>query len=127
MNVFCKKVFAELDFSTGTAELVRPATEVLSRQWQADELEERERLRVKDEMYNRWFKIESVSAASVNAILEEHSDFIKSITTGRSPQVTGEHGRQAVELASEIVAQIQRATARVAPLIPTFSPLRKAG
>jgi predicted dehydrogenase len=127
MSVYCKKVFAELDFASATAELMRPSDEVLSRDWQADALPESQRLRVKDELYERWFNVESVQTTSVNAILEEHNDFLNSITQGVLPQVTGDHGRQTIEIAAEIVSQIQQAKSTTVPSLSVFAPSRKAG
>ncbi len=127
MSVYCKEVFAELDFATASAELMRPSAEVLSRHWQADDLPDAERLRVKDELYARWFTVEPVATVSVNAILEEHNDFLNSISQGVSPKVTGEHGRQTVEIAAEIVKQIQHANSRNVPALSVFAPSRKAG
>ena len=48
-----------------------------------------------------------------NAIVGEHDDFIDSILNHRQPRVSGQRGRDALELAERIVAEIRRNTGRV--------------
>ena len=49
---------------------------------------------------------------SVNAIHEEHMDFIDSIHQGKLPRVTGEKGRDALAIADKIVNQIRQTSSR---------------
>jgi len=43
-----------------------------------------------------------------DSLEKELKDFLECVQTGRSPQVTGEHGREALALALEITAQIRK-------------------
>ena len=52
--------------------------------------------------------VEQLTVEPCDAITAELEDFAASIQTGREPQVSGEAGRDAVDMAERILAKISR-------------------
>ena len=50
----------------------------------------------------------SSPGVKIVALGDLFQDFLECVKTGRTPQVTGEHGREALALALEITAQIRK-------------------
>ncbi len=98
---------AEIDFAAGRATWIEAAQDVQARHRLADQLPVAERLRVKDELFERWLIPQTLPVESRNAIQDEHDDFLHAIRAGSQPRVTGRHGLEAVEIAEAIVEAIR--------------------
>jgi hypothetical protein len=78
--------------------------------------------------------MEALQVERRNAILDEQHDFVISILSGQSPQVTGVHGRNALAIAETVIQKIeeQQTTMRKSSLVEVpqwdaTKPQRRAG
>lgn len=58
-------------------------------------------------LFTQFFNIEQLSISSEEPLKAELQAFAFAVRTGKKPVVTGEHGLQAMEVATQILAQIQ--------------------
>jgi predicted dehydrogenase len=65
-----------------------------------------EKQRVREHFFTEIMPMEALQVERRNAILDEQHDFVISIRTGQTPQVTGQQGRHALAIAQQILAQI---------------------
>jgi predicted dehydrogenase len=75
---------------------------------------------IKERLFTEYLPKQELVVADSNAIADEHSDFFHAIRQQCSPTVTGEHGRDALNVAYAILEAIQ------APQV-LRTPLRRAG
>jgi predicted dehydrogenase len=139
MQIFGEQGYAGIDFATGTAKIIRPSERVQRRQIDVPQLSADERRQLQERLFTDLLLVEDLTLEKRNAILDEQHDFVISIRTGQQPQVTGQHGRDALAAAERILEQIRqqqlpgrRATPLPAPhwdlaLPRTEPPIRKAG
>jgi len=59
-------------------------------------------------IFTRFFSIEQLPVASDEPLKNELQSFLLAVRTGREPVVTGHHGLQAIEIATEIQDKIRR-------------------
>ena len=59
-------------------------------------------------IFTRYFSIEQLPVASDEPLKNELQSFLLAVRTGREPVVTGAHGLQAIEIATEIQEKIRR-------------------
>jgi predicted dehydrogenase len=105
MQVFAENAFASIDFGAGTTKIVRPSQRVRRGEIDFPRLSPEEKQQVR-ELLHRHHALEELQVERRNAILDEQHDFVISIRTGQTPQVTGRQGRQALAVAEQILAQI---------------------
>lgn len=134
MHVFTDSGFASIDFATGSAKVVRPDARLLSRTLDVHQLAPEQKTQVKEHLFQDLLRLEDVAVEKGNAIQSEHQDFITSIRTNSQPQVSGEHGRNALAVAQEILEKIaayheqdKARILRVPSRTSAFSEQRKAG
>ncbi|MCA9190354.1 MAG: Gfo/Idh/MocA family oxidoreductase [Planctomycetales bacterium] len=106
MQVFGTQGYAELNFSAAGVNIIKPSEDVIFRRIALDRMTATERLEIKDQVYDKFFEVETVHAQSRNAILDEQNDFALSILSGTQPVVSGADGARAVQVASEILTCI---------------------
>jgi predicted dehydrogenase len=106
MQVYTSHCYANIDFSASEVQLVKPNEMVLRREVSLDQLPALERMAAKDSIYGSLLQVNTLSAPSRNAILDEHNDFALSIRTGSLPAVSGEDGHRAVDVASRVLDAI---------------------
>ena len=107
MSIYTTSSMADVDFGNNTGRLVKPSSEILDREVFLDQLSAEERGQARSEIYGKYFQVETLPAQPRNAILDEHNDFALSIRTKSPPSVTGEDGQRAMELAGQILRQIE--------------------
>jgi len=108
MQVYTDDTFAGIDYATASAKIIRPSEKVLKRQIDVQSLSPDEKQNLRDNLFSEFLPLEEVTVEKRNAILDEQHDFVISIRTGQKPQVTGEHGRQALAVAQRILEQIAK-------------------
>ncbi|MCU0709394.1 MAG: Gfo/Idh/MocA family oxidoreductase [Pirellula sp.] len=118
MELHAEDRWVSVNFGASTCSVTRPTEAVASREIQADALPASERLKVKDEMFTRWLEQSELKPVAVNAISEEHTDFIDAIRQERSPIVSGRDGAQALQIACEIAHQISSQSQVIGGVIP---------
>jgi predicted dehydrogenase len=106
MQVFAENAFASIDFGAGTTKIVRPSQRVRRGEIDFPSLSPEEKQQVRENFFTEIMPLEELQVERRNAILDEQHDFVISIRTGQTPQVTGRQGRQALAVAEQILAQI---------------------
>jgi predicted dehydrogenase len=108
MDVWSHRAFASLDFTARTAAVIRPSNAILRRELDVERLSAADRDALRDKLLAEHLPVDQLSAEPRDAITAELEDFAASIRDGRAPQVTGEAGRDAVDVAERILAKIAR-------------------
>jgi predicted dehydrogenase len=106
MALYTDAAMAQIDFAKNEVRVVKPTLEVLHRQVLLDQMPNAERMAAKDQLFDRWFQVETLPAQPRNAILDEQNDFALSIRTQVSPIVSGVDGARALKLADAILQQL---------------------
>jgi predicted dehydrogenase len=130
MEIHGQDEWIEIDFSTSRCSITRATESVASGELQADTLPFAERMQVKDEMFTRWLSKTELTPLVSNAMASEHSDFIESIRSRRSPIVSGRDGARALRVACEIASQIasqSHVTGGIIPASRLAAARRRAG
>ena len=119
MRLFAADAFVGIDFTQSSLRIVRPSARVRARDIDVQNLSAEERQRLQENLFTEFLPLEEIRVEKRNAILDEQHDFVISIRSGQSPQVTGQHGRAAMAVAETIldkIAQRQRLFQRAAHL-----------
>lgn len=107
MQVWNRRGFANIDFSARTATFVRPGELLQRREFDVDRLSAEEKQQLKETQCAALLPTETLQAEPQDAITAELLDFADSIRQGRSPRVPGEHGRDALAVAEQILRKIE--------------------
>jgi predicted dehydrogenase len=108
MQVWSARAFANIDFATRSATMIRPSEMLMQRQFHVDRLTPEETEYQRAHFAGEQLPKEEITLAAVDALALETADFIESIRAGRQPVVTGEAGRDALAVAEQILDQIGR-------------------
>jgi predicted dehydrogenase len=139
MQIFGDCAYAGVDFASGTTKIVRPSEQVLRGEIDVVQLSEEQRRQLRERLFQDLLPLEEVQLEKRNAILDEQHDFVISIRSGQKPQVTGQHGREALAVAERVlekIAEQHRRTRRASLLQGPYPdlaprqgrpPRRKAG
>lgn len=128
MDIWSGRALASLDFTTRTVSLVRPSEAITRRELDIERLSMAERMALKDQLLADHLPIEQMTIEPRDAITAELVDFADSIQAGRMPQVPGEAGRDAVDVAERIMAKMARHAwdgTPEGPVGPTVAPVRQ--
>jgi predicted dehydrogenase len=106
MQIWGAESFAAVDFGVRSATVVHPCRAVLDRQFDFESLTVDEKSGFKDRVFQDILPVETLAVESRNALADEQRDFAESIRAGRAPRVTGQHGRNAVAVAEQILQAI---------------------
>jgi predicted dehydrogenase len=106
MQAWSPRAFASVDFATRTTSVVRPSETLLQRRFQVDSLAPEQVEHYRTHLAEEHLPRTVSSFENVDAIALELQDFVESIRAPRAPRVTGQHGRDAVAVAEEILARI---------------------
>lgn len=111
MDVWSRRAFATIDFGARRTELMCPSEALLSGQFQVDSLTPDEVEHYKQHLHDEHLPLSEHTDEAVDALCLEQADFIEAITTGSTPRVTGDDGRNAVAIADSILRAIEHNTA----------------
>ena len=106
MQLLSEQVSAEIDFANSAVRIAPLKPRSPYDELNIGLLTPEQKLQLRDRFFEEVLPLEKIELEKRNAILDEQNDFVISIRSGESPQVTGEHGRQALEAAEQIIEQI---------------------
>jgi predicted dehydrogenase len=106
MKVFADDMFAGINFADASTTIVRPSQQVKQGDIDVASLSLDQKIHLRDNLFTEFLPREQVQVERRNAILDEQHDFVISIRTGQNPQVTGRHGRDALDVAERVIASI---------------------
>ena len=107
MQIWSSSGFAAVDFSTRDATVVRPSAVISNREIQIESLTAERKQHLKDHLFDELLPASHFQAEANNALLDELKDFVRSVQTGSQPRVTGEDGRAALQVAEQVLEQIE--------------------
>jgi predicted dehydrogenase len=107
MSVWSMRGFASIDFAAAKATFVHPSQQIMRRELDVNALSPEQTEHARQHFFEEYLRREDVACETADAIALELDDFIESIQTPRAPRVTGEHGREAILLAEQILGRIQ--------------------
>lgn len=132
MQVVTDRSYVNIDFATSKARLIRPSKELVRGQVNVHDLSAEQKEHLRSNLFTELLPLEEVTVTPGNAILEEQRDFLHCIRNGKTPRVSGEHARDCLIVAEQILERIQLPpqgrAARVvaeAPLIIPVGPIRR--
>lgn len=100
--------FAMADLTTGTAKLITAPQEMLTRELDVYQWPRDQQMALKDILFSDLLPVRELNIQPVNAIEQEHNDFANCITNSSTPLVCGMAGAKAVEVAEQIVDNINQ-------------------
>ena len=106
MQVWNASSFASIDFAARAATLVRPSETLLRRRFRLDGLTADQIEDQREKFAEKHLPQERLQFDAVDALALELDDFAASIRAKREPRVNGEAGRDALEVAEQILARI---------------------
>ena len=106
MQVWTNRSYADIDFGSLSASVIRPSETLLSRQFDVDELSSEQIEYYKEHLLDEHLPEEKISCERIDALAAQQADFIESIQTSRQPRVSGHQGRDALAVAEQILGKI---------------------
>lgn len=107
MQVLTERAYVDLNFASGTARIIRPSKDLMRGRINVHGLPLEQREILKSNLFTDLLPLEDVRVEPGNAIQEEQREFVTCIREGRAPSVTGEHARDCLAIAEQILAQIK--------------------
>jgi predicted dehydrogenase len=122
MQVLTDRAYVGIDFATSTARLIRPNKELVRGRLNIHDLSRERKERLKTNLFSELLPLEEVHVEPANAIQEEQREFVNCILHGRTPSVSGEHARDCLAVAEQILACIKQPHAQPAPSVSRPQP-----
>lgn len=106
MCVWTSQTYSSIDFAARETAIIRPSRTLQQRQFDAENLTAEEIDHYREHFLDEHLPCKTLRAEGIDALAAELNDFVESLRTPRQPQVTGEHGAEAVEVAEQVLAEI---------------------
>ncbi len=106
MQVWGAEGYAEADFAARKLTMVQPSDEVRRHGLNPARLDPASRARIRDELFTRHLEMTEVDGKMQDQLTCELQDFVRAVTTGQTPRVSGHDGLAAVRLAEQIASAI---------------------
>ncbi len=107
MSIWSAAGFANVDFGSRRASVVRPSRALFAREFDVESLSPEEKQAFKDRLFEDYLHKEDFEPSGCDQITAELEDFVRSVREGGRPRVTGEQGRDAVRAAESILHGIE--------------------
>jgi predicted dehydrogenase len=108
LRIWAPEGYAGIDFVSRKLTLVQPGEEVRRYGLRVDRLDAAAKARLKDEVFGRYLQVLHLDGdRKGDQLTAELKHFVDCVRTGRRPRVTGEDGRDALELAERVLAAVR--------------------
>lgn len=108
LRVWAPEGYAGIDFVTRKLTLVQQSEELRQHGLRADEMDAADKARLKDEVFGRYMQVLNLEAdRKHDQLTAELKHFINCVRTGDTPRVSGNDGRNALELAERVLSALQ--------------------
>lgn len=105
LRIWAPEGYAGIDFVSRKLTLVQPGEEVRRFGLRVDKLDAAAKARLKDDLFGRYMQVLHLDGdRKGDQLTAELKHFLDCVRTGRRPRVTGEDGRDALELAERVIA-----------------------
>lgn len=108
MQVLTDRAYVGIDFAAPTARLIRPSKDLVRGRFNVHELTSEQKEHLRTNLFTELLPLEQVDIQPGNAILEEQTEFIDCLLHGRAPRVSGEHARDCLLIAEQILGRIRQ-------------------
>jgi predicted dehydrogenase len=109
LRIWAPEGYAGIDFVSRKLTLVQPGEEVRRHGIRVDRLDAAAKTRLKDELFGRYMHVLHLDGDRKNdQLTSELRHFVECVRFGRRPRVTGEDGRDALELAERILEAVRQ-------------------
>jgi predicted dehydrogenase len=104
LRIWAPEGYAGIDFVTRKLTLVQQSEEVRQHGLRVDQMDATTKARLKDEVFGRYLQVLNLDAdRKYDQLTAELRHFIDCVRTGKKPRVSGEDGRDALELAERVL------------------------
>ncbi len=108
LRVWAPEGYAGIDFVTRKLILVQQSEEVRRNGLRVENLDAAAKARLKDEVFGRYLQVLSLDGdRKGDQLTAELKHFLDCVRTGRQPRVTGQDGRNALELAERVLTALR--------------------
>ena len=108
LRIWAPEGYAGIDFVSRKLTLVQPGEEVRRYGLRVDKLDAAGKAKLKDDLFSRYLQVLHLDGDRKNdQLTSELKHFLDCVRTGRRPRVTGEDGRDALELAERVLAAVR--------------------
>jgi len=107
MQIWGPEGFALLDFAARRLTLIQPSEHVRQAGLDPAQLDPASRAMLKDHLFTRHLQVLDLAPPGGDSLTAELKHFIRCVTTGVKPRVSGEEGRNAIALATRILESLQ--------------------
>lgn len=108
LRIWAPEGYAGIDFVSRKLTLVQPGEEVRRHGLRADRMDTAAKSRLKDEVFGRFLQVLNLDGdRKHDQLTAELRHFTECVRSGRKPRVSGEDGRDALELAERVLAAVR--------------------
>jgi len=108
LRIWAPEGYAGIDFVTRKLTLVQQSEEVRRNGLQVEHLDTTATARLKDEVFGRYLQVLNLDGdRKGDQLTAELKHFVDCVRTGKRPRVTGEDGRNALELAERVLTALR--------------------
>lgn len=108
LRIWAPEGYAGIDFVTRKLVLVQQSEEVRRHGLRVDQLDAAAKARLKDEVFGRYLQVLNLDGdRKGDQLTAELKHFIHCVRTGSRPRVSGEDGRDALELAERVLTAVR--------------------
>lgn len=108
LRIWASEGYAGIDFVSRKLTLVQQSEEVRRFGLRVDRMDAAAKARLKDEIFGRYLQVLNLDGdRKGDQLTAELKHFVDCVRTGRKPRVTGEDGRDALELAERVLASVR--------------------
>ncbi len=109
LRIWAPEGYAGIDFVSRKLTLVQPGEELRRHGLRPEKLDAAARARLKDEVFGRYLQVlHRDEDRKCDQLTSELKHFVDCVRTGRRPRVTGEDGRDALELAERVLGALRK-------------------
>ena len=108
LRVWAPEGYAGIDFVTRKLTLVQQSEEVRRNGLHVEQLDAAAKARLKDEVFGRYLQVLNLDGdRKGDQLTAELKHFVDCVRTGNQPRVSGEDGRDALELAERVLTALR--------------------
>jgi predicted dehydrogenase len=108
LRIWAPEGYAGIDFVSRKLSLVQQGDEVRRFGLRVDRMDAAAKARLKDDLFGRYLQVLNLDGdRKGDQLTAELRHFVDCVRTGRKPRVTGEDGRDALELAERVLAAVR--------------------
>ncbi len=108
LQIFGTEGYAKVNLANQSVDLVQIPSWIRNRDFDFDATTLEQQAFVRDNLFSRLLTLQQTEIEPNNAILAEQNDWLDAIRSGSKPRVDVEQGKQAVEIAQQVLDSIAR-------------------